>query len=92
MTPKTRDFESALSKQLKNAESQKRKFIDVISRKLYQTVGGYPPAKGETHRMPACCNAMRNMKKPTDVVLYTTPSGQSTKLKIRYYLPRQLSD
>ena len=88
MAPKTQDFESKLSDLLRDAESRGWKFVDVSSGNLHQAVGGYPPAKGENHAMRACCDAMRNVKKTEDEVLHTPPSGTSTKLIIRYRLPR----
>lgn len=86
--PKTKNFESKISELLREAESRGQKYVDIISKELHRMMGWYPPPKGERHRMPACCAAMHNMIKPGDRILHTTPSGQSTTLRIRYHLPR----
>lgn len=36
--------------------------------------------------MPQVCNAMRQVKGPMDVVLHTTPSGNSSTIEIEYKL------
>ena len=37
-------------------------------------------------RMPLICRAMYEEMMPGDIVLQTTPSGQSSTIEIRYYL------
>ena len=88
MVTNTKDFELKLSELLRNAELQKWRFIDISSGNLHQLVGGYPSTKNEDHVMPICCNVMRKLQKPNDEILHESPSGQSTKLIIRYYIPR----
>ena len=60
--------------------------IDISSGNLHQLIGGYP--ENGNHGMPNVCRVMRKMKKPDDEILYESPSGQSTKLVIRYRIPR----
>ena len=88
MIPNTKDFELKLSELLTDAQRQKWKFIDVSSGNLHQLIGGYPSSKDENHAMPSCCNVMRKMQNSNDEILCESVSGQSTKLIIRYMLPR----
>lgn len=48
---------------------------------LHNLVGGYP---GSNHRMPMCCQAMRQMMKDNDEVISEPPSGQGATLEILY--------
>ncbi len=88
MVPNTSDFELKLSELLRNAELQKWIFLDISSGNLHQLVGGYPSTKDEDHAMPSCCNVMHKMQKSNDEVLHQSHSGWSTKLVIRYKIPR----
>jgi len=53
---------------------------------LHRVVGGYP---GESHRMPMCCQAMRDELRNGDAtVIFETDSGHAPALTMRYNLPR----
>ena len=39
-----------------------------------------------TNRMPLVCNAMRQVMTDNDVIAHQTPSGNSSTLKIKYFL------
>ena len=36
--------------------------------------------------LPMVCNAMKQCMEPIDIVLHTTPSGQSSTIEIQYYV------
>jgi len=83
--PSTKDFESALRSLLATAQEEGKPHLDVVSGDLHRMVGGYP---GSQHRMPSCCDVMRNAKKPGDEMLNSPLKGKGATLKVRYYLPR----
>lgn len=58
-------------------------YVDVLSKDVHSIVGGYP---GPNHQMPSCCDAMRALMKPGDVVMESPKSGKGASLKIRYFL------
>ena len=76
----------ALLKWLREAKEAGREYIDVRAGDLHRKVGGYP---GPDHRMPLCCDVMRRLMGPEDVVLEEPPSGYGANLVIRYYLSRR---
>lgn len=87
-TPNTKDFEEALSFIFKyKTICENADYVEIQSDKLHEFVGGYP-AKDGNHRMPICCAAMRKFITENDEILNASPSGQSSKLLIRYKLPR----
>lgn len=59
--------------------------IDVLALDLHDSVARYWK---RANRMPNVCRVMRDNKQDRDVTLHSTPSGQSSTLKIRYILPR----
>lgn len=83
--PKTKDFEEKLDRIFISEEILGHDFVDIVALELHKSTGGYSPSD---HRMPACCNAMRNKMNKGDQILYDPPKKQSTTLKIRYLLPR----
>lgn len=85
MPPSTEDFERQLLELIQHAKLQGQPFIDVVSGELHRQVGGYPANDGN-HRMPVCCEVMKNMMQDNDEILYSPDSGQGATLKIRYYL------
>lgn len=87
MIPTANDFERKLTELLSNAESKGHQHLIVVSGDLHSLVGGYPAQDGN-HRMPLCCEVMRRFMGSNDEILYETPSGQSSTLKIKYSLPR----
>jgi 5-methylcytosine-specific restriction protein A len=87
--PTTEDFRAELKAQIERAANQGRPHIEVNAGELHRVVGGYP---GNNHRMPQCCDAMRDELKRGDArVIFETESGQAPALTIRYYLPRHKS-
>lgn len=43
---------------------------------------------GQNHRMPLCCQVMKDAMRAGEVVRQTLPSGQGATLVILYKLPR----
>lgn len=50
-----------------------------------QVVSGY---LSRNHRMPVCCDGMRQEMRPGDIVLDQPPKGKGATLLIRCRLPR----
>jgi 5-methylcytosine-specific restriction protein A len=85
MPPNAEDFERQLFELIRNAREQRQQFIDVVSGELHRQVGGYPANDGN-HRMPVCCEVMKNIMQDGDEILYSPDSGQGATLRIRYHL------
>jgi hypothetical protein len=81
----TEEFRHALGTLLSTGEELGFTAVDINAGNLHRRVGGYP---GENHRMPMCCEAMRQAVTSGDVVVSEPPSGQGASLTIRYSLPR----
>jgi len=62
-------------------------YVDVISGGLHRRLGHYP---GPDHRMPICCNVMKQCMQSGDFIISQPPKGQGASLTIRYQLPRTL--
>lgn len=62
--------------------SMKGDFIDLTSGDIHRELGGYP---GNNHRIPVCCDTMRELMLVDDEVLESPPKGNGATLKIRYY-------
>ncbi|GKX65174.1 hypothetical protein [Inconstantimicrobium mannanitabidum] len=77
------NFREELIKILENAKEQGKVFVDISSEELHKQVGGYP---GRNHRMPTCCNVMKNMMKPNDKIIQEPLKGKGASLIIRYFL------
>lgn len=75
----TTDVRSFIVKLLKEAKSQGKSHIDLVSGDIHRQMG-------LKNRMPMVCRAMYQELLPSDRVLHTTPSGQSSTIRIRYYL------
>jgi hypothetical protein len=87
--PGTEDFRAEMKAQIERAKNQGRPHIEINAGELHRTIGGYPPKGGETHRMPTCCNVMREeMKRGKSEIVHETDSDNAPALTIRYYLPR----
>ena len=84
-TPKAADFRQSLSKLLSSANEMGFVAVDVNAGNLHRRVGGYP---GSDHRMPQCCEVMRQAMNSGDEVVDEPPSGQGARLTIRYRFPR----
>lgn len=57
-------------------------YIDLVSGDIHREVGGYP---ARNHKMVIVCDAMYDLMKDNDEVLYAPPKGRGATLKIRYY-------
>lgn len=87
--PGREDFRIELAAQIERASRQGRAHIEINSGELHRDVGGYPPAKGQHHAMPACCNVMwaEHDKGRADIIS-CPKSRRGASLTIRYHLPR----
>lgn len=83
--PTSEQFRVALAARLTRAADGGSHWLDVVAADLHREVGAYP---GKGHRMPACCAAMHALRRAGDEVLEAPPSGQGSRLTIRYKLPR----
>jgi 5-methylcytosine-specific restriction protein A len=83
--PRRSDFETALQRILAGAAAAGQPSVTVNAGELHATVGGYP---GPNHRMPLCCQVMKDAMRPSDAVLHSPPSGQGATLTVQYRLPR----
>lgn len=79
------DFRTALQKRLAKAEKNGESHCDVRASDLHREVGGYPDPD---HRLPTCCEAMRQTMRGRDRILESPGSGYGANLLIRYTLPR----
>lgn len=85
MPPGRADFEAALQGILASAAAAGQPSVMVKAGELHAIVGGYP---GQNHRMPLCCQVMKDAMRPGDTVLQSPPSGQGATLTVQYRLPR----
>jgi hypothetical protein len=85
MTPGIDDFRTALQKRLAEAERNGELHCDVKAGDLQREVGGLPDPD---HRLPNCCEAMRQTMRGRDRILASPGSGYGETLLIRYMLPR----
>jgi len=69
---------------LSEAQSRGLDSVAITAAALHRRVGGYP---GNSHRMPTCCDVMRQAMGPTDAVLSAPPKGKGASLLIRYDVP-----
>ena len=79
--PTAYDFQQAISRMLSRLPSG---YIEISSGELHRIVGGYP---GRNHRMPICCQVMRENMRPGDEILAQPPKGLGASLRIRYHRP-----
>jgi 5-methylcytosine-specific restriction protein A len=84
-TPDSGEFRTVLEARLALAEREAKHFIDIEAGGLHREVGGYP---ARNHRMPLCCQVMRQAMNDRDRILAEPKKGQGASLKIRYALPR----
>jgi hypothetical protein len=82
-TPTSNDFRKALLALKQSAQHQVRKHLTLSAGELHRIVGGYP---GPDHRMPVCCNVMRQEMRRGDEVLDEPPKGAGASLTIAYRL------
>jgi len=84
--PTSTDFQTELSNIIQAAEKSGAPYVDVKAGDLHRRVGDYPDPR--KHRMPICCNVMRQNMKPNDTIRYAPPKGDGPRLEIRYRFPR----
>lgn len=84
--PSMDDFRQALRSAVRRAELQGLTSIDINAGELHRSLGGYP---GTGNRMPACCDAMNELKRFGDEVIASPAKGKGASLTIRYRLPRK---
>ncbi len=78
-------FRNTLRNLLLEAQQQGKRVVDINSGQLHRIAGGYP---GISHRMPSCCEVMRNAMTMRDTITRQPPKGNGASLTIRYFLPR----
>jgi 5-methylcytosine-specific restriction protein A len=83
--PGKKKFQEELQRVLKEAQLRGSSDVVVKSGDLHRLAGGYP---GRDHNMPSCCDAMIEMKRPTDEIVHAPPKGKGATLTIKYGLPR----
>jgi 5-methylcytosine-specific restriction protein A len=85
MPPDTHDFRVALNLLFKAAIAKGLPSVVVNAGDLHRRVGEYP---GRNHRMPICCDVMKENMRPGDLILNQPPKGKGASLTIKYMLPR----
>jgi hypothetical protein len=86
MAPTTDDFRKELIDQLDRGAKRGASHVEINSGELHQKVGGYP---GPDHRMPTCCEVMRQATQDGDETVSSPSEGKGAALTIRYRLPRK---
>ncbi|MDK2986613.1 MAG: hypothetical protein PWQ96_2257 [Clostridia bacterium] len=76
------DVRQYIEKMLQEAKMRGEDYIDLVSGDIHKQLG-------LKNRMPQVCRIMYEKMMPGDEVLHTTPSGQSSTIKIRYYLKQR---
>ncbi len=83
--PTKEDFESTLVNILEEAKKNNQTEITIISKNLHnQTKPNSYPNNGH-HRMPMCCNVMRDITIEKEII-YEPPKGNGATLEIKYIL------
>jgi hypothetical protein len=85
--PNEQDFRAHIRGMIREAQAASAAFVDINSGHVHRAVSGYPAPDGN-HRMPICCQVMKDEKRSDDVVLSSPLKGQGASLTIRYKLPR----
>lgn len=78
-------FDAEIDEQRRRAIKQGRPHVEINAGELHRTIGGYPRS---SHRMPVCCDALRNAMQDGDMVVFEPPGGQGASLTVRYLLSR----
>ncbi len=85
--PTASQFHDELRRIFQMAEQQGLAYVDVNAGELHRRIGDYPDP--HEHRMPTCCNVMRQYMQDGDSVLQAPPKGNGASLTVRYRLPRK---
>lgn len=84
--PSKQDFQLGLDETFRTAKQLGLWEISVKAGELHRRVGGYP---SKDHRMPICCQVMREAMQTGDEIIAAPPKGDGATLVIRYRLPRE---
>ena len=88
-SPQRNDFWIQLYTMIQYASDQGESYVDINAGELHRNTGFYP---GNNHRMPVCCDVMREEMQAIDIIIQQPPKGNGATLTIRYGLPRIASD
>lgn len=83
--PKSEDFRKQFAKLFASATEVGFVAVEVNAGNLHRRVGCHP---GGDHRMPICCEVMRQAIAAPDEIVDAPPSGKGARLTVRYRLPR----
>lgn len=75
----TADIRDYINKQKEIFKTEGKTSITLISGNIQKDLN-------VTKRLPMVCNAMRQVMDNGDIVLHTTPKGQSSTIKIKYFI------
>lgn len=75
----TSDIERYISELKQEAAIQGNEYIELVANDIHKMLQ-------LKHRIPMVCNAMRNVMSDKDVIIHQPPKGNSTTLKIKYFL------
>ena len=81
------NFQIELAAQIERAGEQGRPHLEINAGELHRVVGGYPPKGCASHRMPRCCNVMRDEFRRGGAVVIGE-NADPPAFTIRYALPR----
>lgn len=79
------DVREELRSMLARAEARGAPSVEITAGELHHATFGSATA----NRMPMCCEAMYQLQKSGDEILYAPPKGRGSRVKIRYQLPRR---
>jgi hypothetical protein len=77
MPPTKRDFEEAIQRKLREATSEGLTSIMINAGELHGIVGGYP---NHDHRMPLCCQVIRENMRVGDSIIQSPPSSSGKSI------------
>jgi hypothetical protein len=83
MFPSTEDFKEIITIVLRTAQAYETDFKILSAKEIHSFIGGYP---GTNHRIPNCCNAMRQIMIAGDENIGSPQDGAN--FMIKYKLPR----
>ncbi len=81
---KAQDVEKEIRRQWAEAHTRGASYVDVRAGDVHRHLGG-------ENRVPQVCQVMMRLREPQDSVIDGPPSGQGTRLAVRYILPREPS-
>jgi hypothetical protein len=83
MFPSTQDFVQLITIVLRTSQAYNLDFKILSAKEIHTFIGGYP---GNNHRIPNCCNAMRQLMIAGDEIIGLPNDGAN--FTIKYKLPR----